>query len=354
MKLRLLDPHDRLVLGEDLPPIADVAGRTALDRALRELEGVDAIGHRFVHGGLRLSESVLIDEAVERELQTATDLAPVHQPLSLTALAAVSDRLPRIPQVACFDTAFHSGLPAEASTYAIPPTWREEYGARRFGFHGLSHAYAARRAVEMDGRPGRSLRVVTCHLGAGSSLAAVRNLRSVDTTMGFTPLEGLVMATRSGTVDPGLLLWLQRNKGLSVDDVSDALEHSSGLLGLAGTADMRDALSAAEGGDAPARLAIDVYVHRLCAAVAAMTASLGGIDVLVFTGGVGENAWRIREMAVDRLAFLGARIDLEKNLHAEPDGDLTAPGASVRCSVVRAREDLEIAREVRRTVLGRP
>jgi acetate kinase len=258
----------------------------------------------------------------------------------------VTGLLPDLPAVACFDTAFHADLPPAAATYALPREWRERHALRRYGFHGLSHAYASRRAAELLGDPRR---IVTCHLGAGASLAAVADGRSVDTTMGFTPLEGLVMATRSGSVDPGLVLWLLEHGGHEVGEVSDALEHGAGLRALAGTADMREVLGR---DDADARLAREVYVHRLRALIAAMAASLGGLDALVFTGGVGERASPIRLAAAEGLAFLGVGIDPDADARAEPDADVTAPGAAVRTLVVRAREDLEIARETRAALPG--
>jgi acetate kinase len=275
---------------------------------------------------------VAIDDDVERALQELTALAPLHQPKSLAALDAVGGALPDVPAVACFDTAFHATLPEAASTYALPAEWRERWSIRRYGFHGLSHAWAARRAG--DGR------VVTCHLGAGASLAAVRDGRCVDTTMGFTPLEGLVMATRSGSVDPGLLLWLLGETGMDERELARALEHESGLLALAGTADMREVV--ASGG-----LAFGVYLHRLRAHIAAMTAALGGLDALVFTGGVGEHSPEVRAGAADGLGFLGVAVDPERNAR----GDEEIGAGDVRVLVVEAREDLEIARGTRR-VLG--
>jgi acetate kinase len=288
--------------------------------ALAELPAEpDVAGHRIVHGGGRFREAVVIDEHVEAALRELTALAPLHQPKSLAALDAVRRALPNVPEVACFDTAFHATLPPEAATYALPQAWRERYGVRRYGFHGLSHAYAARAA-------GDARRIVTCHLGAGASLCAVLDGRSVDTTMGFTPLEGLVMATRSGSVDPGLLLWLLRHEGISSEEMADALEHESGLLGIAGTADMRELLAR---NDPDAQLALGVYIHRLRAGIAAMVASLGGLDALVFTGGVGERAARVRELACAGLEHLGVGT------------------RAVRVFTVEAREDLEIARQSR-------
>jgi acetate kinase len=301
---------------------------------------VDAVGHRIVHGGPDLVDPVVIDDAVEGRLRDLVELAPLHQPKSLDGLAAARRLLPDVPHVACFDTAFHATLAPAAYTYALPREWRELWGVRRYGFHGLSHAWAARRAVQMV--PG-ARRVVTCHLGAGASLAAVLDGCSVDTTMGFTPLDGLVMATRSGSVDPGLLTWIEEHEGLTPHEVADNLEHRSGLLGLAGTADMRELL---ERRDPDAELAIDVYVHRLATSIAAMTVSLGGLDTVVFTGGVGERAARIRRRTASSLAHLGMHVDERLNANAEPDTDISSDTTTVRTLVVASREDLEIATSV--------
>jgi acetate kinase len=307
---------------------------------------VDAVGHRIVHGGPELIRPVLVDPGIERRLRHLTELAPLHQVKSLRGLEAAQRLLPGVPHVACFDTAFHATLPPAAYTYALPRKWRERWGVRRYGFHGLSHAWAARRARQLV--PAAS-RVVTCHLGAGASLAAVLEGRSVDTTMGFTPLDGLVMATRCGSVDPGLLLWIEEREGLPPHEVAHSLEHNSGLLGLADTADMREILSRR---DPDARLAIDVYLHRLTAGIAAMTASLGGLDCVVFTGGVGEHAAQIREQAAGRLGYLGVRVDPELNAAAEPDTDISAADAAARTLVVTSREDLEIAAGVEHLLGG--
>jgi acetate kinase len=288
-----------------------------------------------VHGGARFRDAVLVDDAVVTALGELTDLAPLHQPAALAGIAAVGRALPDVPAVACFDTAFHATLPAAAATYALPRAWRERFGLRRFGFHGLSHAYASRRAA--------AARVVSCHLGAGASLAAVREGACVDTTMGFTPMEGLVMATRSGSVDPGLVLWLLRH-GVDADAVEEGLDREGGLRGLAGEGDMRAILARV---DADARLALDVYVHRLRAGIAAMVAALGGLDALVFTGGVGEHAPEVRAAAADGLGFLGVALDADANARATADAEIGVAGAAARTLVVTAREDLEVARQVR-------
>ncbi len=320
--------------------VALVAGGQLLesyDRLPDEPPDVDAVGHRIVHGGPDFSEPVIVDGTVEGRLRELVELAPLHQPKSLAGLDAARALLPDVPHVACFDTAFHATLPPAASTYALPRRWRERWGIRRYGFHGLSHAWASRRAQQLV--PGVR-RVVTCHLGAGASLCAVLDGRSVDTTMGFTPLDGLVMATRSGSVDPGLLLWLEEHEGLSPREVAHVLEHESGLLGLAGTADMRELLGRR---DDDARLAFEVYLHRLASSIAAMTVSLGGLDAVVFTGGVGAASAPVRRSAAVRLAHLGMRLDEQANADAKPDVDISAADAGVRTLVVHSREDLEIA-----------
>jgi acetate kinase len=330
LKLRVLDGSDRTLAERSLEwP----KGSAFPADALAGLPEVDAAAHRVVHGGDDFSAAVWIDADVRARLEALTELAPLHQPRALAAIDALAG--PRA--AACFDSAFHATLAPEAATYALPAEWPR----RRFGFHGLSHAYAARRVA---GLVGDEPRIVSCHLGAGASLAAIAGGRSVDTTMGFTPLDGLVMATRAGSVDPGLLLWLIEQRGVAPSELSDALEHRSGLTGLAGTGDMRELLAR---DDDAARLALDVYVHRLRAAIAAMAAALGGLDVLVFTGGVGEHAAAIRERAAEGLAFLGVALDAERNAGAATDAEIGAAGSPARCFVISAREDLEMARQVR-------
>jgi len=351
LKLRVLDPDDRIVGAEDLPAPRGQADIVAVARAIEGFGTVDAVGHRIVHGGTLYAQPVRIDREVVERLRALTDLAPLHQPKSLAALDAVQASLPDVPAVACFDTAFHAGMPAAASTYAIPHEWRKRWDLRKYGFHGLSHAYASRRAGEILGHALDGVRMVTCHLGAGASLAAVLDGRSVDTTMGFTPLDGLVMATRSGSIDPGLVLWLAEHVRMPPAELAATLEHRSGLLGLAGTADMRAVLDAAGTGEPDAVLALDVYHHRLRGAVAAMAAALGGLDVLVFTGGVGENAPAVRERAARDLAFLGVEVDQARNRAGGDDREIGSPGAAVRTFVIAAREDVQIAHEVR-DVLG--
>jgi acetate kinase len=334
------------------PALGGVAGSGQAERGLGGPDGVGVVGHRVVHGGHRFTAPVLIDDRVLAGIGDLTDLAPLHQPRALAGIAATRSALPGVPEVACFDTAFHAGLPAAAASYALPLSWTRRFGLRRFGFHGLSHAYAAGRAAQLvGGNDAERLRVVTCHLGAGSSLAAVRGGECVDTTMGFTPLEGLVMATRSGSVDPGLLVWLQQHGGLSVAEVSDGLEFRGGLAGLAGlpsgSGDMRDVRLAAGRGDPQARLALDVHAHRRRREIAAMAAAMDGLDALVFTGGIGEHQPEARAEATAGLSFLGVAIDSGRNTTAQPDCDVSAPGAAARTLVIVAREDIEIARQSR-------
>jgi acetate kinase len=342
LKLSLIDSDDSELWARELAAPGEVVERDAVADALAELPAApEVVGHRIVHGGERFRAAARLDPDVLAALHDLTALAPLHQPKSLAAVEAVSLARPGLPAVGCFDTAFHASLPPEAATYALPHRWRERYGLRRYGFHGLSHSYAARRAGELSRAPRR---LVSCHLGAGASLCAVLDGRSVDTTMGFTPLEGLAMATRSGSVDPGLLLWLQQHAGLSAGELADALEHDSGLLGLAGTSDMRELLAR---DDAEAHLALGVYLHRLRAGIGAMAATLDGLDALVFTGGVGERSARIRELACQGLSHLGVAIDAARNDAVDGDADVRANGSEVAVLVVRGREDLEIAGQAR-------
>ncbi len=357
LKLSLLGSGEEPLAAQELAaPRAEVDPdelRAALGGRLGD---ADAVGHRIVHGGSRFRAPVVVDDDVRRALGELVELAPLHQPKSLAALDAVSAALPGVPAVACFDTAFHATLSAAAATYALPARWNARWQLRRYGFHGLSHAWIARRAPAVLGLPVDGPRIVSCHLGAGASLCAIAGGRSVDTTMGFTPLEGLVMATRSGSVDPGLVLWLIDQGDLSEADLGHALEHESGLLGLAGTADMREVLTRAgaggDSGDGAARLALAVYVHRLRSLVGSMAAALGGLDVLAFTGGVGERSAEIRAAAAADLGFLGVVVDHARNEAVDGDAEISGAGATARTLVVQAREDLEIASQVRSLLKG--
>ena len=358
MKLSVIGPGDAVSDQFDIDRWDGRSDEPELRAYLGQLAGrtespgpPDAIGHRVVHGGTLFTSPTLIDDAVRAGIADLTSLAPLHQPRALAGIEATTAAFPAVPQVACFDTAFHATLPAEASAYALPAAWRDQFGLRKFGFHGLSHSYASRRAAEFVGGIAARLRVVTCHLGAGSSLAAVHGGRSVETTMGFTPVDGLVMATRSGRVDPGLIAWLASQDRVPPADLADGLEHRSGLAGLAGLADgsgdLRAVAAAAARGEPAARLALGVHAHRLVAEVAAMAAAMNGLDVLVFTGGIGEHMPAVRAAAATGLRFLGVAVDQGRNAAAAGDADISADGAQVRTLVLTAREDLEIARGAR-------
>ena len=320
----------------------------ALGDFLDENPEIAVVGHRIVHGGSTYRRPILLDLRADATLEALADLAPLHNPIGLANVTALRHLRPNLPQVACFDTTFHSDMPPKANTYAIPLTWREQWGLRRFGFHGLSHSWASRQAGELLGRPREELRLVTAHLGSGASLAAVANGRSVDTTMGFTPLEGLVMATRSGSVDPGLLLWVQRHGGLTAEQVESALEHDSGLLGLSGVSgDLRDVMEAMDAGDSAASLAYAVYVYRIQVSIAAMCGAMAGLDGLVFTGGAGEAEPRLRADIYAQLGFLSLVLDTSSNFMNAGDRVVSPRDRSPAALVVLAREDLEIARNVR-------
>ena len=299
----------------------------------------DAVGHRIVHGGERFRDPVLVDDAVEAAIEALVPLAPLHNRPAIDALREARAALRDVPHAAVFDTAFHATIPEEAAVYAVPRNW----GIRRFGFHGLSVQWAAERVP--------ASRLVVCHLGGGSSVTAVLDGRSVDTTMGFTPLEGVPMTTRSGTVDPGALLYLLRERGLSPHELDHALNFDSGLAALSGTSgDVRDVERAGQ----PGRLALDVFAHRVAAAVAAMTVSLGGLDALVFTAGIGERAGGVRIAICKRLGFLGVHLDEGADGRGAADAEISAEGSNVAVWVVTAREDVVIARETRRLLAGLP
>jgi acetate kinase len=324
----------------------------ALQRALADWHKRDwdrpqlqAVAHRWVHGG-PFTQSVVVDAAVRDQLSQLLDLAPLHNPRSLEALDVAMRELPEMPHIVVFDTAFHASLPEEARAYAIPRTWREHHGIQRYGFHGLSYSYCARRVPEIL-QQATDLRLIVCHLGQGCSAAAIHGGKCIDTTMGFTPLEGLVMATRSGSIDPGIILFLHRRVGLAIEQIELALNSESGLLGLSGiSGDMREVRKAADSGHQDAQLAIQVYVRRIRQAVGALATSLGGVDAVVFTGGVGQNDARLRADVCNGLQFLGVRLDAQKNQANLRDADLAADSSSVRVLVIETREDLSMLHEV--------
>ena len=306
---------------------------------------IDIVGHRVVHGGLEFEKSTFVTAEVKAAIARLAELAPAHNPANLEGIVAIEQILGAVPQVAVFDTAFHAQMPEVAAIYPGPYEWFENE-IRRYGFHGISHQYCAARAAEILDRDLNELRLVTCHLGNGCSLAAVRDGRSVNTTMGFTPLAGLMMGSRSGSIDPGVILHLLRQQKYSVDRLDRILNQESGLVGISGlSSDLREILAAMAQGNARARLAFDAYVHSLQCHIGAMLASLGGLDALVFTAGIGEHAAPVRAAACEAFAFLGLKLDPEKNAQSRLDWDIAASDSAVRVLVIHTEEDWEIARE---------
>lgn len=306
---------------------------------------IDMVGHRVVQGGPDYTHSVLITPVVKAEIQALSSWAPLHNPVNLEGIEAAQQLLPRIPEVAVFDTAFHCQISLPAAVYPGPYAWYEQ-GIRRYGFHGISYQYCTQRAAQILGRDEKGLRLIACHLGNGCSAAAIQDGRSIDTTMGFTPLEGLMMGTRSGTVDPGILIYLLREHHDTADQFDRVLNKESGLLGISGvSSDMREILSAREAGNERAKLAFDIFIHRLRFFIGAMLASLGGLDALIFTAGIGEHAPIVRAAACESFGFLGLRLDEQKNAQSPVDQDIATNDSAVRVLVIHTEEDWEIARE---------
>src|SRR6266536_773865 len=313
--------------------------------AVTSLTEIDVVGHRVVHGGPKYEEPVSLTPEVRAGIVDVSAFAPLHNRAELEGMEIIEKFLGRVPQVAVFDTGFHRRLPPAAAVYPGPYQWFEN-GIRRYGFHGINHQYCAGRAAKLLSRDLNSLKLVTCHLGNGCSLAAIRDGHSIDTTMGFTPLEGLMMGTRSGSIDPGILTYLMRQGHLDSQEIDDLLNNESGLLGISGiSGDMRDILAAMKRGHSRAKLAFDIYVHRLQAGIGAMVAVLGGIDALIFSAGVGENSAEVREAACKQLTFLGLKLDDTGNRQHISDRDIAAPDSRVRVLIIRAQEDWAIAKE---------
>ena len=361
LKASLHDLDDAGADGDEptglISELTTAGGEQSLDTVLNALQAgsgsrpIDAIGHRVVHGGSALRESVVVTPAVRATIERVAEYAPAHNAAALALMEAASRRFGDVvAQIAVFDTAFHRTLAPAAFTYAGPREWVEQ-GIRRFGFHGISHQYASQRTARLLDRAPTTLRIVSCHLGSGCSLAAVQAGRSVDTTMGFTPLDGVPMARRSGAIDPGIIFHLLRHGGHTADSLDHLLNHEAGLAGLSGTTgDMREVLAAVDLGSARARLALDVFVRRIAQGIAAMATSLGGLDAIAFTGGVGEHSPRVRDEICALLAFLGVSIDAGRNATAEGEADVSAEHASVRVVVVPSQENWMIARECVRVI----
>jgi acetate kinase len=355
VKLAVIDDRNRAVITRGYGTDDGSIDASILRRLLEAAPPIHGTAVRLVHGGEMVRSPTLVDAEFVSQLSALADLAPLHNTAAIRALEVLRDVMPETPIVVCVDSAFHATIPEEAATYAIPWEWTQRHGFRKYGFHGLSHGYASRRAGSLLERPVESLRLVTCHLGAGASLAAIVGGISVDTTMGFTPLDGLVMATRPGSVDPGILTRIQRAEGITATELEDQLERHSGLLGISGrSGDLQVIVAAAADGDVRARLAIDVMVHRVVTSIGAMTAAAGGLDALVFTGGIGERSAPVRRGIAARLGFLGIALGPANETVTDDDVDVSAPDATTRTLVVHAREDLELAREARALLRARP
>ena len=356
LKFRMYDGETRLVAGEvervgSWPAAIDDVFHRIGDGAIKA--GIDAVGHRIVHGGDRFTHSVVIDAAVEQAISDLSDLAPLHNPHNVEAYRAARARLPSAVHVAVFDTAFHQTMPEHAYAYGLPYEYLTARKIRRYGFHGISHQYVSGRFAEVTGRPLAELRLISCHLGGGCSVCAIRNGKSIDTSMGLTPLEGLVMGTRCGDIDPGALLHLIEREQMTPEGLTHTLNHESGLAGLSGTSgDMRDLLQAAAGGDARATLAIDVFCYRVKKYIGAYIAAMNGADAVIFTAGIGENAPEIRACICAGMDRTGITVDAGANTNASHDPRQIGFGA-IAVWVVPTDEELLIAREtIRRTAGG--
>lgn len=345
----MIDPQTSLL--EGLTSLLDTAWNRH-PSVNEERGGIQAIGHRVVHGGTELSAPVLMTPRIKEIIRSLEPLAPLHNPSNLQGIELAESLFPRLPQIAVFDTGFHASIPEQAFCYPIPRDWRMR-GIRKYGFHGISHGYLFERACALLELNRGNCRIVTCHLGNGSSLAAVRNGVCVDTSMGFTPLDGLMMGTRSGSIDPGILLHLIRQEHLSYQELEEGLYQKSGLLGMCGSSDMREVLVRMNQGDPRAALAFEMYVYRLKCGIGSLAAALGGIDALVFSGGIGENAAEVRAAAVEGLAFLGMELDPVRNGAGGQDRLISATESLVPICVIPTREEYAIAQSVRK-ILGRP
>ena len=312
---------------------------------IENVEQIEVVGHRVVHGGEQFTGAVQIDEKVAKAIEDCAQLAPLHNPPNLAGIRAAQADLPKAIQVAVFDTAFHSTLEKKAYVYALPYEWYKEYGIRRYGFHGTSHQYVAERAAEMLGKPLEQLNLITAHLGNGCSITAIRGGQSVETSMGLTPAEGLVMGTRGGDIDPGIIFHLADRAGMSLKEINEAVQKQSGLLGISGLSnDMRDIIKAEKKGNERARLAMEVFAHRLQKYIGAYTAVLGKVDAMIFTGGIGENSWPIRQMTIEGLSVLGMLLDEKVNeITRGQEREVSAPNSAVKIMVIPTNEELSIA-----------
>ena len=322
--------------------------------AVKSLDEIGAVGHRVVHGGTKFSGSVLIDDAVIETVKECSDLCPLHNPANLKGIYAVQKLLPSVPQVAVFDTAFHQTMPERAYMYAIPYEYYEKYGIRRYGFHGTSHRYVSKRVCEFLNIPAEGSKIITCHIGNGGSIAAVKDGKCIDTSMGLTPLEGLVMGTRSGDIDGGAILYLMKKEGLTPDQMSDILNKKSGVLGIfKRSSDMRELEAAASQGEAIAKLTESMYFYRITKYIGAYAAAMGGVDVILFTGGVGENQATARAAACESLGYLGVKIDPERNKVRGEEAIISTDDSKVKVVVIPTDEELMIASDTMDILKGR-
>jgi acetate kinase len=323
-------------------------------QVLNGLSEIAVAGHRVVHGGGQFTQPTRITPQVKDAIARLSSFAPLHNRAELEGIETIERLAKNVSQVAVFDTGFHRTLPPEAATYPGPYEWFQQ-GIRRYGFHGINHEYCAHRAARLLDRKISSLNIVSCHLGNGCSLAAIAGGKSVDTTMGFTPLEGLMMGTRSGSVDPGILTYLMRESGISNQQLDDLLNRKSGLLGISGlSSDMRRIVLEMKAGNTRAKLAFDIFIHRLQKGIASMTAVLGGVDAVVFTAGIGENSSEVRAAACSKLGFLGLKLGQQKNAQSPPDQEISSPESAVRILIIRAQEDWAIARDCVQVLSERP
>jgi acetate kinase len=314
---------------------------------LKDKKDIAAVGHRVVHGGEKFAYSVLITEEVKDDIKDCMELAPLHNRHNLRGIVACEELLPGIPQVAVFDTAFHQTMPRSAYIYGLPYIQYRKYGIRRYGFHGTSHLYVAQKAAHLMGRPLTDLKVITCHLGNGASIAAIKGGISIDTSMGFTPLEGLVMGTRCGDIDPAIVLYIMSNEGLSVNELNTMLNFHSGLQGLSGISnDMYDILQEEKKGNDRARLTVEIFTYHVRKYIASYAGAMGGVDAIVFTAGMGENAPRIRSLSCNGLEFLGIMLDKKKNEKTiKKEGEISTPSSKVKVYCIPTNEELVIARD---------
>lgn len=352
--------NDAVVIEKDMPNHG-VAIQLVLDAltdkdhgVIENMSEISAVGHRVVHGGEYFSGSVLLTEDVKKAVEACNPLAPLHNPANLTGIAACEAAMPGVPNVGVFDTAFHQTMPAESYMYGIPYEYYEKYKIRKYGFHGTSHNYVAHRAADLCGKPIEDLKIITCHLGNGSSIAAVKNGKVVDTSMGFTPLDGLVMGTRSGSIDPAVIPFLCKNENLTVDEVDAILNKKSGVAGVSGVgSDFRDLGAAAESGNQRAKLALDMFARGVQSYIGRYASIMGGVDVVTFAGGIGENDMDMRAKILEGQEFMGIKVDPAKNKVRGEETEITADGASVRVFVIPTDEELTIARDTKAIVEGK-